>query len=191
MTFAAKTPATHHPGSTRQEVRTMVPETRPFRDVTADEMEAAIHGFHRKLEGLRADGLKFKTTAHEGVERSVEAAKARVDGLLDSANHLLAANQETVIPTGLADAWVLATDPRVAELWHQRIDAAGSDPHVASPFATLDRPEYEARKAELTGAIAERERELRIRAAEQDRDRAAAELAQLGGDDASSAPEGR
>jgi hypothetical protein len=63
----------------------------------------------------------------------------------------------------LADAWLLATDPKVAERWHQRVEAV---PVGASGGFSGSRAAHDAQVAQPRGVISEAQRELSIREAE-------------------------
>ena len=140
-------------------------------------LQREIRALEDEKATLRRKRKPFRADAHLTVDATVQNAKETIDHLLlDSLYRLVHSGGEPVRLTGLADAWVLATQPDIAKRWHAVIDAPVPE-HYADPFGTMDRPEYEQRTADLTAAIEKRERVLHLRGLTRMRDAAAKELA--------------
>ena len=136
-----------------------VPDTEP---VTPTVTDAELHEQIAALEAERASlkvpngapGRYFVDSAHREIDRSVEAARATVDAVLTGALRKLATSGGVpIFPAGLADVWILATDPRAAARWHELLDSP-PDPRIADVFRRdLTRAEHDAAVVRIDAAI--------------------------------------
>lgn len=149
--------------------------------MTDEQLLDELRDLHRQDDALRRVRRRFPADAHKGLERSRLAARERVTEVLRSNVYNLAHSAgEPVIPTGLADAWILATQPEVAEEWHRLVDAAPAGAMAGDVFGPMDRPAWEAARAAINQRSEELEREEARRAALAAKDEAEQRLVELG-----------
>jgi len=134
------------------------------QSMTDQEIDAELGDLRRRFDGLGNVRRRFRADAHRDVDRSVAAAREQATEILRSNVYAIAhAAGTAIIPAGLADAWVLASQPEVAQEWHALIDAATAGPTPGQTFGPMDRREWEAQRAEVNqrSDLLERERSRR------------------------------
>lgn len=153
---------------------------------TDDELLAQILALDRERDALeveRGQPRAFVDDGHAAIAASVAAARRVVDEKLYDALHYLPLSEGT-IPVGLADAYLLASEPAIAERWHELLDG-GMPSHRAEVYRRdLSRVAYTAERRRIAAEIATRQGELdrRARAAKRaalDAEDAAAEATPL------------
>lgn len=132
-------------------------------EIELEDQMRALGEARDALQAGRGSAHHFVDSGHQAIDAAVATARARVDAALLDALQGFAAG-EMRVPTGLADAWLLATVPAVAERWHELLD--GPMPtNRADPFRRdITRAEYVAERARLNGEIGRRQAELDRRA---------------------------
>jgi len=152
---------------------------RPYEDLPDERLESRLTELARDDEALRQLPRRFKADAHAAIDRSVEAARSRLAERL-SVFDLAHSGGTPVIPSGIGDDYTLVFAPEVAALWHSRLDATESRGEAGDSFATLDRPEFEARRRAIADEVQAIEREQAIRKAQRQQAAAEQELTELG-----------
>lgn len=148
------------------ELQKMFPGSRAVEDATDAELRAEMDALGQERDGLevpKAQPRAFVDDGHRVIDASVAAARLLVDAkLLDALQGLPAT--EGLIPTGFADAFVLAHFPEVASRWHTLLDE-GMPSNRADPYRRdMTKAEYTAERNRLADAVAQRQAECNRRA---------------------------
>lgn len=142
--------------------------TRPFAGTDSDTIETELTALRGELDAFRRQPKHFREVAHEAVDASVATARARLDALLaENVRRLSTSAGDPITLPGVADLWVLASVPEIAERWHAAVGRAPAGRY--GPVAELSRAEYQSKRAELEQAIGAREAELERRDLEERR----------------------
>jgi hypothetical protein len=131
-----------------------------FDDVPDETLRTELRELDAKVATLRGKKRRYREDAHETLDLSVKASRARVDTLLREGVYQLSRSvgQAIAIP-GLADA-IAMTDPAIIKRWHALIDVAPGTDSPGATFGPLTRAEYQAQHDALRGEIDTRTREL-------------------------------